>query len=107
MVAAGWSEGRLRRAEYGFLATIDGVPVAMAQIAWLDGGLPYLGGATTLPSARGRGAFRDLVRARWDEAVRRGVPILLTQAGRLSRPILEDLGFHGTARLDILRDTTS
>ena len=43
-------------------------------------GLLLYGGAT-LPEARGRGAYRALVRARWDEAVARGTPALLTQGG--------------------------
>jgi len=33
------------------------------------------------------------VRARWDEAVRRGTPALAVGAGAMSRPILERLGF--------------
>ena len=34
----------------------------------------------TLPDARGRGAYRALVRARWDDAVRRGTPALVVHA---------------------------
>ena len=33
------------------------------------------------------------MRARWDEAVERGTPALVVQAGQMSRPILERLGF--------------
>jgi GNAT superfamily N-acetyltransferase len=47
-----------------------------------------------LESARGRGVYRSLVRARWDHAVERGTPALTVQAGRMSRPILERLGFQ-------------
>ena len=41
-----------------------------------------------------RGAYRAVVRARWDEAVRRGTPALAVGAGQMSRPILERLGFE-------------
>ncbi len=53
----------------------------------------YLMGGATAPWARGRGAYRAVVRARWDEAVRRGTPALAVGAGPMSRPILERLGF--------------
>ena len=51
-------------------------------------------GGATLPEARGRGAYRALVAARWDDAVARGTPVLVTQAGAMSRPILATLGFR-------------
>ena len=44
--------------------------------------------------ARGRGAYRAVVRARWDAAVARGTPALAVGAGPMSRPILERLGFE-------------
>jgi hypothetical protein len=74
--------------------------------AWLDGRMAstgraiytraggYLMGGSTAAWARGRGAYRAVVRARWDEAVRRGTPALAVGAGRMSRPILERLGFE-------------
>jgi hypothetical protein len=77
----------------GWLASIDGEPVAHARALpgprglLLDGGVP-------LPSARGRGAYRALVGARWDEAVARRTPALVVQAGPMSRPILERSGFE-------------
>ena len=43
---------------------------------------------------RGRGVYRSLVQARWDWAVELGTPALTVQAGRMSRPILERLGFE-------------
>src|SRR3954466_5576729 len=43
--------------------------------------------------ARGRGAYRALIRARWDDAAALGTPALITQGGSMSRPILERLGF--------------
>jgi predicted GNAT family N-acyltransferase len=52
-----------------------------------------LDGAATLPRARGRGAYRALIAARWDEAAARGTPGLVVQAQETSRPILERCGF--------------
>jgi hypothetical protein len=106
MVRAGqaWAEARDDDQMYTFLAWREDRPIAFGQIVWLTNGLPYLGGATTLSAERSRGAFRALVRARWDEAVRLGRPILLVQAGQMSAPILERLGFRRTGRVWVLRD---
>ena len=62
-----------------WLASIDGEPVAHARAFPGPRGLLLDGGAT-LPSARGRGAYRALIAARWDEAVARGTPALVVQA---------------------------
>ena len=43
-----------------------------------------------------------LVTAR--EAAARGTPVLVTHAGKMSRPILERLGFRPVARIDRLLD---
>jgi GNAT superfamily N-acetyltransferase len=66
-------------------------------------GLALFGGATR-PDARGRGAYRALVHARWEEARSRGLSALLTQGGAMSRPILERLGFEAVGRVDMLID---
>ena len=52
-----------------------------------------LAGGSTREEMRGRGAYRALVRARWDAAVERGTPALTVGAESMSRPILERLGF--------------
>ncbi|MGH3102662.1 MAG: GNAT family N-acetyltransferase, partial [Gaiellaceae bacterium] len=57
-----------------------------------------------LPNARGRGAYRALVAARWAAAVARGTPALITQAGAMSRPILNRLGFRELAEIRIFLD---
>jgi GNAT superfamily N-acetyltransferase len=57
-----------------------------------DAGINLFGGGV-LAEARGHGVYRALVRARWDAAVTHGTPALTVQAGRMSRPILERLGF--------------
>jgi hypothetical protein len=86
-----------------FLALLDRRPVAAGRAAYCDRGGLLFGGAT-LPEARGRGAYRALVRARWDEAVRRGVPALVTQAAPSSEPILRRLGFEEVCTLRRLED---
>jgi GNAT superfamily N-acetyltransferase len=66
----------------------------------MDGGVALWGGAV-VPEARGNGVYRALVRARWDHAVARGTPLLVAQAGPMSGPVLEGLGFrpHGEIQL--------
>lgn len=86
-----------------FLAWVDGEPVAAGYAAYTDLGLVLFGGATR-PAARSRGAYRALVAARAREAHARGTPTLVTHAGRMSRPILERLGFEPVARIDRLID---
>jgi hypothetical protein len=86
-----------------YLAYVDGVPVARASAAFSEFGVTLFGGAT-LPEARGRGAYRALVAARWEDAVARGTPILVTQAGAMSRSILAGLGFREVCTIRILVD---
>jgi hypothetical protein len=88
-----------------FLALIDGVPVGTAASVYLDGCVGLIGGST-LPAARGRGVYRALVKARWDDAVARTLPVLVTQAvDATSRPILERVGFTALFPITILQDT--
>lgn len=76
-----------------FAAWIDGRIAAVGRVVFTRVGGYLLSGATA-EWARGRGAYRAVVRARWDEAVRRGTPVLAVGAGAMSRPILERLGFE-------------
>jgi GNAT superfamily N-acetyltransferase len=92
-------EEHLRR----YLAVIDGRPIAAGDAILADGAVVLCGGAT-LPEARGKGAYRALVEARWRDAVARGTPVLVVQAGAMSRPVLERLGFEEVARIRVLRD---
>lgn len=85
-------ERRNQRAGGQWLAFVDGEAVAWGSAVAGPRGL-YLAGGATLPEARGRGAYRALVRARWDDAVARGTPALVVGAQESSRPILERLGF--------------
>jgi hypothetical protein len=86
-----------------YLAYLDGEPVGQATAAFSQHGVTMFGGAT-LPEARGRGAYRALVAARWEDAVARGTPALVTQAGAQSRPILARLGFRELCEIRILVD---
>ena len=82
---------------------LDGELVCAGTAAPTEHGLLLYGGAT-LPHARGRGAYKALNRARWDEAVARGTPALITQGGSMSRPILEKLGFERVGEVHMLMD---
>jgi hypothetical protein len=84
-------------------AWIDGEIVGAGTCAPTRHGLLLYGGAT-LPRARGRGAYRALLGARWDEAAGRGTPTLITQGGSMSRPILERLGFRPVGHVHMLLD---
>jgi hypothetical protein len=86
-----------------YLARVDGRPVARASAAFGEHAVTLFGGST-LPDARGRGAYRSLVAARWDDAVARGTPVLVTQAGPMSQPILARLGFREVCEIRILVD---
>lgn len=85
-----------------FVAVIGGRVVAAAYSAYTPWGVILFGG--TLAAARGRGAYRSVVVARARDAARRGTPVLVTHAGRMSRPILERLGFTPVVRIDRLLD---
>jgi hypothetical protein len=86
-----------------YLAYVDGEPVARASGSFSEHGVTLFGGAT-MPDARGRGAYRALVAARWEDAVARGTPVLVTQASPMSRPILAQLGFREVCEIRILLD---
>jgi hypothetical protein len=84
-------------------AWLDGELVAAGTAAPTEHGLLLYGGAT-LPRARGRGAYRAVLHARWEEAVGNGTPALITQGGAMSRPILERLGFERVGEVHMLLD---
>ena len=86
-----------------YLCFLDGEPVGSAVAVFADHAVMLLGGAV-LPEARGRGCYRALVRARWDDGVTRGTPALVVQAGAMSQPILARLGFEHVATMRVLVD---
>ena len=82
---------------------LDSEIVCAGTSAPTEHGFLLYGGATA-KRARGRGAYRALNRARWDDAVARGTPALITQGGSMSRPILERLGFERIGEVHMLMD---
>jgi len=89
-----------------FVALLDDTIAAGASVILKPTGGFLLGG-NTRPELRGRGAYRALVRARWDEAERRGTPLLGVHAGPMSRPILERLGFRTVSHVHVFADRAS
>jgi hypothetical protein len=87
-----------------YLAYVEGEPVAFATAVFAEAAA-VLGGGATLEHARGRGAYRALVQARWADARARGLGTLVTQAGSMSRPILARLGFVEVCEVRILVDS--
>ena len=113
-VAEDRDELRLRYADYRhpdnpgrlFVAELAGEVVGTSFAAFGEAGVNLFGGAV-LPEARGRGVYRALVHARWRSAVERGTPALTVQAGRMSMPILERLGFQWIAPVRVYVDELS
>jgi GNAT superfamily N-acetyltransferase len=88
-----------------YLAFLDGRPVGTGRALFAaDCPAVLMLGGGVAPQARGRGVYRALVRARWDDSVAAGTPALVTHAGSMSRPILERLGFQAVAEQEILLD---
>jgi GNAT superfamily N-acetyltransferase len=98
-----WAHGDAARLTH--LAFVDGKPVGFGFAVRATPGL-LLGGSGVLSAARGRGAYRALIAARWALAVKLGTPALVIQAGAMSRPILERCGFEAICRLDSMDDST-
>jgi predicted N-acetyltransferase YhbS len=87
-----------------FLARLDGEPAATAMAVPAAHGVYLIAGATA-PWARGRGLYRALVRARWDYAVERGTPALVSTADpNTSYPILKRAGFEDVCTIRRLED---
>jgi GNAT superfamily N-acetyltransferase len=88
-----------------FAAYENDRPVGFGRAIDMDAGGALMGGAV-LPAARGRGVYRALVHARWEHAVARGTPRLVVQAGRMSAPVLDGLGFVRHGELQLFVDPT-
>lgn len=89
-----------------FLARLDGRPAATGVAVPSDRGVFLIAGSTA-QWARGRGLYRALVRTRWDYAVARGTPALVTQAvPGTSYPILKRLGFLDVCDIERFDDAT-
>jgi len=100
---ADWTSLASSRDVRQFIALVDGEPVATGRSTYADVGV-LLNGGSTVERARGRGAYRALVAARWEDALARGKTCLVTQAGAMSRPILARLGFREVCDIRILLD---
>jgi GNAT superfamily N-acetyltransferase len=88
---------------YTHMAFLDGKPVGFGFATTCRNGV-LLGGSGVLEEARGRGIYRALVAARWDEAVRLGKDGLIIHAGSMSRPILQKCGFETVCEIELLED---
>jgi hypothetical protein len=87
-----------------FLAELDGRPAGVGRSIYSDLGVFLIAGAVA-EWARGRGVYRALVRARWDDAAARGTPGLVTEAvPDTSYPILKRLGFVDVCTIRRLED---
>lgn len=86
-----------------FNARLGDRVVGTASAVAGDGGLNLFGGSV-LPEARGRGAYRALIHARWALAVEYGTPWLTVQAGQMSRPVVERAGFDFLASVLVYVD---
>ena len=87
-----------------FLAHVDGKPAGLGRSIYSDRGVFLIAGSV-LEWARGRGVYRALVRARWDDAVARGTPALVTEAlPDTSYPILKRVGFADVGTIRRLED---
>jgi GNAT superfamily N-acetyltransferase len=86
-----------------YVARIGDEIVGTAGATFGDAGV-NLSAAAVLAHARGRGVYRALTAARWEDAVRRGTPALTVQAGRMSTPILTRLGFTPVGEVRVYVD---
>jgi hypothetical protein len=78
-----------------YVAELDGVPAACAWIRFpRSSAFASLWGGATVPEARERGLYTDLLNVRVREAISRGFRYLTIDAGSMSRPIVEKRGFQ-------------
>lgn len=84
-----------------FASYVDDAPVSAGWLQIDPAGSPFAGmyGGATVPAARGQGHYGALVRARAAAAAARGIRYLNVDAGPMSRPLLEKLGFMVLARV--------
>jgi GNAT superfamily N-acetyltransferase len=103
-LAASFEAARAAGALRTFVAWLEGRPVGFGRSIYSDRGVFLIAGSVA-PAARGRGVYRALVRARWDDAVEQGTPALVTEAmPDTSLPILLRLGFQEVCLLRRLED---
>jgi len=96
------SDSRVKSRAY--FASLDGrAPVAWSYLVYLPSSpIVLLGGAATLPEARGKGIYSALVKRRLDDARRDGREAAVIQADRdTSAPICARLGFRELCSLEV------
>lgn len=96
------SSGRIRGR--GYFAYLDGdAPVAWSYLVYLpDSDIVLLGGAATIPEARGKGVYSALVKRRLDDARADKREAAVIQADRdTSAPICAKLGFTELCSLTV------
>jgi GNAT superfamily N-acetyltransferase len=77
-----------------FVARIGGQPVGAAWVTYTTGSdFASLWGGSVLPEYRGQGIYGALLAARAQDARQRGRRFLMIDAGPMSKPIVESLGF--------------
>jgi GNAT superfamily N-acetyltransferase len=86
------------------LLVVDGGRPMATGRAWFSPLGLYLGGGTTVPSERRRGAMSALVARAWEEAVDRGTPALVTLGGAMAAAGLQRIGFRAVGRVWHLAD---
>ena len=87
-----------------YFASINGgPPVAWSYLVYLPSSpIVLLGGAATLPEARGKGIYSALVKRRLDDARRDGREAAVIQADRdTSAPICARMGFRELCSLEV------
>lgn len=103
-IRSDFDEAIANRVPVNFLATLAGRPAATGMALPSERGV-FLVAGSTAPWARGHGLYRALVRARWDYAVERSTPALVTQAvPDTSYPILKRIGFQDVCDVTRLED---
>jgi GNAT superfamily N-acetyltransferase len=87
-----------------FQVRLGGEPAAYGVLMPLLVGPPFLAAAVVAPQARGRGAYRALLRARWDAAVAMGAKAVVALADARSVPVLEHFGLRSGPPVRLLVD---
>jgi GNAT superfamily N-acetyltransferase len=83
---------KVRENEIGYLARLNGKPVADSRVI-LSTGIAYLGGASTLPDYRGQKIYSTLLRKRLEAAHARGYNVAAIHAEPMSRRVVSKYGF--------------
>lgn len=78
-----------------YVAYVDNQPASSAWVRFHETSrFASLWGGSTLSGYRGRGIYKAMLAARAGEALQRGARFVTVDAGPMSRPILERLGFQ-------------